>query len=190
MTTWRDFTLLLVMVFMVFVVWMIPHLNPPAQMDQASPPGNVIAHIVWPIGNIDVDMWVTGPGEIVPVGYSHKSGSLWNLLRDDTGTGSDTTGINYENAYTRGIPAGEYIINVHCYNCRAAIPVLVKLEVQSKSSPQAAMTKIVYTEVTLHANKEEVTMIRFELDREGNVVPGSLNHYYESLRTTSDDDDR
>ncbi len=182
MNTWRDFTLLLVMVFMIFVVWMIPFLNPPAQMDQASPPGNIIAHIVWPPGNIDIDMWVTGPGETMPVGYSHKSGNLWNLLRDDLGTVSDMTDINYENAYTRGIPAGEYIINVHCYTCGAALPVLVKLEVQSKSSPQAAMQKIVYTEVTLHAHGEEVTMIRFELDRDGNVVPGSLNHYYEPLR--------
>ncbi len=185
MNTWRDFTMLLVMVFMVFVVWMIPHLNPPAQTDEASPPGNVIAHIVWPPGNIDVDLWVTGPGELVPVGYSYKSGSLWNLLRDDTGTGSDHSGINYENAYTRGIPAGEYILNVHCYNCSMAIPVLVKLEVQSKKSPQAAMKNIVYTEVTLHEDKEEVTMIRFELDRDGNVVEGSMNHYFEPLANTS-----
>lgn len=188
MTTWRDFTLTLAMMFVVFVIWMISHLNPPAQMDQASPPGNVIAHIIWPPGNIDVDLWVTGPGETGAVGYSHKSGILWNLLRDDTGTGSDSTGINYENAYTRGIPAGEYIINVHCYSCSAAVPVLVKLEVQSKSSPQATMKKIVYTEVTLHAHKEEVTMIRFELDREGNIVPNSMNHFYEPLRDMSEYD--
>ncbi len=189
MNTWRDFTMILVMVFMVFVVWMIPHLNPPAHKAEASPPGNVIAHIVWPEGNIDVDLWLTGPGEITPVGYSYKSGQLWNLLRDDTGTGSDHTGLNYENAYTRGIPEGEYIINVHCYNCNNALPVLVKLEVQSKIAPQAAIKKIIYTEVTLRANKEEVTIIRFKLDENGNIVPGSMNHFFEPLRAADREED-
>jgi hypothetical protein len=184
-TTWRDFTLLLVMAFFVFVVWMLPHLNPPAMEDQSNPPGNVIVHIVWPNGNIDVDLWLWGPEEIVPVGYSNKSGQLWNLLRDDTGTGSDLSGINYENAYTRGVPAGEYIINVHCYKCGGYLPVLVKLEVTVKVKPNGAMTTITYTEAELVASKEEITMVRFELDRKGKLVPGSMSHLFESLRDTS-----
>lgn len=190
MGTWRDFTLILAMVFFVLVVLMLPHLNPPAQEDQASPPGNVVAHIVWPEGNIDVDLWLMGPGEMMPVGYSHKAGILWNLLRDDTGTGSDHTGLNYENAYTRGTPEGEYIINVHCYSCAGAVPLLVKLEVQSKSTPQATLQKIVYTEVTLRSSKEEVTMVRFKLNSKGSLVPGSLNHFYTQLRSEDHEGDR
>ncbi len=186
-TTWRDFTLILVMVFFVFVVWMFPHLNPPADEEQSSPPGNVIVHIVWPNGNIDVDLWLTGPGEIAPVGYAHKSGLLWNLLRDDTGLASDMSGINYENAYSRGIPAGEYIINVHCYACGAFVPVTVKLEVTAKAKPQGAVVHLVYAEVTLVAQNEELTMVRFKLDKDGKIVPGSMNHLFETLRYTSEE---
>ena len=50
--------------FVVMIIWMFPFLNPPAQEDQADPPGNVIVHITWPIGNNDVDLWVMGPGEV------------------------------------------------------------------------------------------------------------------------------
>ena len=181
-TTWRDFTLILVMVFFVFVVWMLPHLNPPANEDQSRPPGNVIVHIVWPNGNIDVDLWLWGPGEIAPVGYSHKSGQLWNLLRDDTGITSDLSGINYENAFTRGVPAGEYVINVHCYSCGIALPVLVKLEVAVKVTPQGYLKPLVYTEVELVKQGEELTMVRFKLDKNGDLVPGSMSHLYEPLR--------
>lgn len=183
-TTWRDFTMILAMLFFIFVIWMIPHLNPPASEDQSKPPGNVIAHIVWPNGNIDIDMWLTGPGEIQAVGFSHKSGLLWNLLRDDTGTESDLTGINYENAYTRGVPAGEYVINVQCYQCAAAVPVLVKLEVGVKTTPQGYVAQIIYTEATLVDIGEEITMVRFKLDKTGKVVEGSINYLFTPLAYT------
>ncbi len=189
-TTWRDFTLILVMVFFVFVVWMLPHLNPPAEDAQSKPPGNVVVHIVWPNGNIDVDLWLWGPGEVAPVGYSNKSGALWNLLRDDVGTTSDLSGINYENAYTRGVPAGEYIINVHCYSCSMALPVLVKLEVMVKVTPNGQMVALAYTEAELVEQREEITMVRFELDREGKLVPGSMSHLFESLRIPSGNADQ
>ena len=169
------------MAFFVFVVWMLPHLNPPANDDQSKPPGNVIVHIVWPNGNIDVDLWLWGPGEVAPVGFSNKSGALWNLLRDDTGTGSDLSGINYENAYTRGVPVGEYIINVHCYQCSIGLPVRVKLEVTIKVTPNGTTKQLVYTEAQLFNLKEEITLVRFELDNAGNLVPGSMNHFYEPL---------
>ena len=176
--------MILVMLFFVFVVWMLPHLNPPASEDQAKPPGNTIAHIVWPNGNIDIDLWLSGPGTIVPVGYSNKSGALWNLLRDDTGTASDLTGINYENAYTRGVPAGEYVINVHCYRCKSHLPVLVKLEVGVKVRSDGYLTPIIYTEATLYAVGEEITMARFKLDKAGQVVPGSINYLFTPLAYT------
>lgn len=173
--------MILAMLFFVFVVWMLPHLNPPASEDQTRAPGNVIAHIVWPNGDIDVDMWLTGPGEIQPVGYAHKDGLLWNLLRDDTGITSDLTGINYENAYTRGAPAGEYAINVHCYRCGSALPVLVKLEVEVMAPDSTYLKPIIYTEATLVDVAEEITMVRFKLDKAGQVVPGSINYLFMPL---------
>ncbi len=176
--------MILVMLFFVFVVWMLPHLNPPASEDQSKPPGNVIAHIVWPDGNIDVDMWLVGPGTVEPIGFANKSGPLWNLLRDDTGTESDMSGINYENAYTRGVPAGEYIINVKCYRCAGDLPVLVKLEVTVKAPQSNYMMPLIYTEATLVDIGEEITMVRFKLNKAGKIVPGSINYLFTPLSRT------
>ena len=188
-TVFRDLLMLMLLGFVAIIVAMLPHLNPPATEDNIEPPGNVIAHVTWPEGNTDVDMWVTGPGEIVPVGYSNKSGLLWNLLRDDLGNVPDATPLNYENAFTRGITPGEYIINVHCFRCRV-LPVPVDIEVSVKrigdNGAKTPIRVIATTQVILHRNREEATAIRFELDRDGNLIPNSLNHVFRPLRAADD----
>lgn len=127
-TVFRDFTLLMVLGFVAMVIWLLPHVSPPAENASAVPPGNVVIAITWPPGDTDIDLWVTGPGEIVPVGYSNKGGLLFNLLRDDLGDRPDATPLNYENTYSRGIIAGEYIVNVHCYRC-PVVPQKVDVEI-------------------------------------------------------------
>ncbi len=191
--TFLDMLMIMLLGFVFMIISMLPHLNPPATEDNSEPPGNVIAHITWPKGNTDVDMWITGPGELVPVGYSNKGGRLWNLLRDDLGDQTDATDINYENAYTRGITPGEYIINVHCYRC-PILPVPVDVEVSVKrdddNGVKTPLKIIATTRVTLHQAKEELTAIRFKLDKDGNLEEGSMNHVYRELRAmTSDDHD-
>ncbi len=184
-SVWKDFTLLLVMTFFVMVVWMLPHLNPPAQEDNTEPPGNLIVHIVWPPGDTDVDLWLSAPGDGVPVGYSNKNGRVWNLLRDDTGTAGDASGLNFENAYTRGIPPGEYIFNLSCYRCAVTpVPVVIEIKVKSPDGDKNAKPLLtVNAELSFHG--EEITAVRFKLDREHNIVFGSLNHFFEPLRQGS-----
>jgi len=186
----QDKLFLLMMGFAAMVFMMLPHLNPPAKDDAAKPPGNVIAAVEWPPGNTDIDLWVMGPGEIVPVGYSNKSGLLWNLLRDDLGTSPDATPSNYENAYTRGVIPGEYVVNVHCYRC-PILPQKVDVEISIQmvedegrppSMQKSSMKIIATTAVTLRQNGEELTALRFELTKGGALVPGSMNHVYRSLR--------
>jgi len=184
-TTFRDLLMIMLLGFVFMIIAMIPHLNPPATEDDTEPPGNVIVHITWPKGNTDVDLWTFGPGEVVPVGYSNKGGTLWNLLRDDLGNGVDATDINYENAYTRGITPGEYFINVHCYRC-PILPVPVEVEISVKregnDGVKTPIEIIVTTQVVLYTNGEEATAIRFELDKDGKLVPGSMNHVFKGLR--------
>ena len=184
-TVFRDLVLLMVMGFVAMVVWMVPFLNPPATDDAAEPPGNVIAHITWPEGNTDVDMWVTGPGEPRPVGYSNKGGALWNLLRDDLGKFPDATPLNYENAYTRGITPGEYVVNVHCYRC-PVLPVKVQAEVSLKTDDgnKSSMRIIATTSLELNFNGEELTAMRFKLTENGEMVEGSLSHLFQPLRAS------
>ncbi len=179
-TTFRDFTLILVLAFVIMVVWMLPHINPRATDSNSEPPGNVIAQITWPPGDTDVDLWVDGPGEVRPVGYSNKGGLLWNLLRDDLGMMPDLSGVNYENAFTRGIAAGEYVVNVHCYRC-PIVPVPVSVEISVKW--KAALKVVARTNVTLGRNGEELTALRFKLTKDGKVVKGSMGHFYEPLRS-------
>lgn len=188
----QDKLFLLMMGFAAMVFMMLPHLNPPAIDDEAQPPGNVIVAIEWPPGDTDVDLWVTGPGEIVPVGYSNKSGVLWNLLRDDLGLNPDVTPSNYENAYTRGITPGEYVVNVHCFRCPILpVPVDVEISIQKEGVDGAKepMKIIATTQVILRENAEELTAIRFKLTKDGDLVTGSMNHVYRELRAMGSDDD-
>jgi hypothetical protein len=185
-TTFRDLLMIMLLGFVFIIIAMIPHLNPPAQNDKAEPPGNLIAHIVWPEGNSDVDLWVTGPGEVRPVGYSNKGGLLWNLLRDDLGNSPDATKMNYENAYTRGITPGEYIINVHCFRCEILpMPVDVEISVKNPNADKGGMKIIATTRVELYTNGEEATAIRFKLTKDGKLVPGSVGNLFQPLRAAS-----
>ena len=181
-TVFRDFTLLLVLAFVSIAVWLLPHVQPPAAENKDSPaPGNVIVAITWPQGDTDIDLWVMGPGEMVPVGYSNKGGLLFNLLRDDLGNVPDATAFNYENAYSRGVVAGEYVVNIHCYRC-SILPVPVDVEVSVDPSPEASRVLIATTRIDLRANGAEKTALRFKLDRHGQLVPDSLNSVFRPLR--------
>ena len=182
-TVFRDFTLLMVLGFVSMVVWLLPHVNPPADSSDADPPGNVVVAITWPEGDIDIDLWVTGPGEMTPVGYSNKGGVLFNLLRDDLGRLPDATALNYENAYSRGIVEGEYIVNLHCYRCSVVPqPVDVEVSVNDATSGKGARM-IATTSLELSANGQEKTALRFELDAAGKLVPDSLNSVFRPLRS-------
>lgn len=178
--------MLMLMAFAAMVVLMLPILNPPANEANIDPPGNLIVTITWPPGNADVDLWVDGPGELAPVGYSNTSGLLWNLLRDDRGTFLDTTGINYENAYTRGIVSGDYVINVHCFRC-AVLPQRVEVEIAVQREDVKGVDVIATTSIPLTQNGQELTALRFSLTRDGDLVPGSMHHVFKRLRSVAKD---
>lgn len=152
--TARDFLWLLLLVMLLLI-------NPPTKADDAvTPPGNMIVTIAWPEGATDVDLWVRGPGESKAVGFSNRGGTLFNLLRDDLGTSNDTMPANYENAYSRGLPAGRYVINAHCYTCGST--VRVSIEVRMNVSGGEPM--LVFSSFIDLAPRQEKTAIQFRLD--------------------------
>ncbi|UYE95898.1 hypothetical protein KNLIENLN_00086 [Sinorhizobium phage NV1.1.1] len=160
-------------VLITFIVVLLSQINPPTD-PQITPPGNLVASAAWPAGAIDVDLWVSAPGDS-PVGYVNKSGKVFSLLRDDLGTSNDSTPLNYESAFTRGLPDGEYIINVKCFGCAGNVPVNVDVEVRLVEGG------VVWTGVvTLVAEKQERTAIRFRL-RGGKVVAGSASSVFKPL---------
>ena len=84
LTVWLDTALLMLGGFVLMTVLMMTVMNPPAKSSEAEgvqPPGNVIVEVQWPDDlDADVDLWLQAPGD-APVGYSNKSGRVFNLLR-------------------------------------------------------------------------------------------------------------
>ena len=184
-TVFRDVIMLALAGFVAMVLLLLPHLNPPGEAaeDDVRAPGNVIVEIHWPPElDADVDLWVEAPGDR-PVGYSNKSGRYFNLLRDDLGHRGDPSGINHEVAYSRGIPAGAYTVNVHLYrNPSRVYPVPVTVITSVKRTAQDSARRVVVDEVELRREGEELTVHRFELDEAGNLVPGSVHDLQRDLR--------
>jgi len=151
-------------------------------------PGNILIEMTWDrTKNADVDLWVQAPGERA-VGYSNKSSVVFNLLRDDLGLSSDPESRNHELAVGRGLRPGEYIVNVHLYSVRSDLPfdARVTVTLDKKLHDQASSsiaTVIAREQVTLTRNGEQLTAIRFTLDKNGDLVPGAFNKVFKDLRS-------
>ena len=184
-TVFRDVIMLALAGFVAMVILLLPHLNPPGEaLDETTqPPGNVIVEVRWPDElDSDVDLWVEAPGD-VPVGYSNKGGAIFNLLRDDLGKRADATGLNYEVSYSRGIPAGEYTVNLHLYrNASNVFPIPVTVVASVKRSPKESARQLLASQVELVREGEEVTVYRFRLSEDGSLVPGSVHSLQRNLR--------
>lgn len=159
-------------ILLLFILILIAQINPPTD-PQITPPGNMVVSAAWPPGNIDVDLWVAHANNR-PVGYAHKSGAVWSLLRDDLGAANDTTLLNYESAFTRGLPDGEYIINVKCFRCPSLpVPVFVEVRLVDGALIYSGMIEII-------SNKQERTVIRFRLAN-GVFVRGSDSRLFKAI---------
>ncbi len=186
-TVFRDVIMLALLGFVAIVLLLLPHLKPPTKTKEtASTPGNVIVEINWPRAiNADVDLWVEAPGD-VPVGYSNKGGRFFNLLRDDLGHHSDVTDVNYEVSYTRGLPTGDYTVNLHLYeNHMDVYPVPVTVVVSVKNSLNGVVKQVLKGSAQLLHRGQEKTMFRFSLTEGGKLVPGSVHDLPRPLRSAS-----
>ena len=184
-TVFRDVIMLALAGFVAMVLLLLPHLNPPgeAAKENTQPPGNVIVEMRWPDElDADVDLWVEAPGDI-PVGYSNKGGVIFNLLRDALGRRADATGMNYEVSYSRGIPAGEYTVNVHLYrNAGGILPVPVTVVTSIKKSAAERARQLLASKIELAREGEELTVYRFRLLESGELVSGSVHSLQRDLR--------
>lgn len=176
-TPFLDVITLALLGFMVMVMLMLPHIRPPTDgRDDAKPAGNVEVYAKWADGlDVDVDLWIRAPGDRA-VGFKNSHGNVFDLLRDDLGMSSDKTPLNYERAASRGLPAGDYIVNVHLYSLRVSVlPVIVQVEVTTSRGYGQSPTTVAYREVALLHIQHEITVVRFTLDDDGNVVAGSIH---------------
>jgi hypothetical protein len=189
LTVWLDTALLMLGGFILMTVLMLSLVNPPAKSAETvgeQAPGNVIIEAQWADSlDADVDLWVKAPGDKA-VGYSNKSGAVFNLLRDDLGQAQDITDNNYEVAYSRGLPAGEYVANVHMYRgVGVTYPVAVKVIARVKPTAEESAQELVTATIQLRHENDQVTAFRFQLDGHGRLVAGSTNSVYKELRTAA-----
>ncbi len=186
-TVFRDVIMLALAGFIMLVLLLLPHVNPRATPQDPTPrPGNVMVELRWPDElNVDVDLWVQAPGD-VPVGYSNQGSAIFNLLRDDLGHLNDTTDLNYEFSYSRGVPAGEYTVNLHLYrNLANVYPIPAVVAVSVKNSPNLPAQQILSTKLNLSHEDEELTAFRFKLDEEGRLLSGSVHNLPRPLRAST-----
>ena len=185
-TVFRDVIMLALAGFVAMVILLLPHINPPgkAAQENTQPPGNVIVEVRWPDQlDSDVDLWVEAPGD-VPVGYSNKGGVVFNLLRDDLGNRADVTGLNYEVSYSRGIVPGEYTVNLHLYrNVTGVFPIPVTVVTSVKKSAKESARQLLASNIELGREGEELTVYRFRLSEDGDLVPGSVHSVQRNLRS-------
>lgn len=183
-TVFRDVIMLALLGFVTLVVLLLPHLNPPVEtVEDISAPGSVVVELRWPDEvDADVDLWVRAPGDDA-VGYSFKGGRVFNLLRDDLGQVNDPGKLNYEVAYSRGRPAGEYVVNLHLYSNKSReFPVEAELYVGLKKLSSAGISRISYKKLVLREIGHELTALRFKLDEDGDLIFSSLHDVPLSLR--------
>jgi hypothetical protein len=128
----------------------------------------------------DVDLWVMGPNSS-PVGFWNKGNDVFNLLRDDLGAEGDATELNYEVSYSRGIPEGEYVVNVHMYGQLPAGKIVPVKVVVSVRSDLEITRQLLQSSVLLTYHNQEVTVFRFRLRTDGELVPGSVSTLYRPL---------
>jgi hypothetical protein len=184
--SFRDMLFLLVFAYLVISAVALAHVAKKEENQAgAAPPGNVVVEVNWDEKvDADVDLWVQGPGD-VPVGYSNKSGMIFNLLRDDLGHGGDPNSMNYEVAYGRGHWPGEYVVNVMLYRHRDhKYPVQCDVRVLLQGD-KGNVQQILKSTVDLTFEGQETTVFRFKLDNKGAFLPGSMNRIHKDLRSAA-----
>lgn len=171
----QDVLLAMLLGVAAVIMSILPSVNPASTEQLSQQPGNLVVSAAWPSGPTDVDLWVGAPGD-GSVGYSRKSGKVWSLLRDDLGTSGDLTDLNYESAFSRGLPDGEYAANVRCYGCAGRVPVPVDVEIRLADG--ALIWRGV---VELVRDKHERTALRWRM-KDGAVVAGSESQVFKQIR--------
>jgi len=183
-TVFRDVILLTLVGFVAMVIMLLPHVSrTKKEAAESKAPGNVIVEMHWPSNlPVDVDLWVKAPG-VGPVGFWNQGNNVFNLLRDDLGLEGDASNENFEVSYSRGIPAGEYIVNVHMYGplpANVTVPVTVVVGVKKRLDETRQILK---TLVKLTYYNQEVTAFRFRLTGDGDLVPDSVSTLHRPLIT-------
>jgi hypothetical protein len=150
-------------------------INPKAKRGSVDMVAEYIITATWPKNLADdIDLWVHAPTGHT-ASYLQKEAGWLHLDRDDRGELNDTITvdgeevlypINQEIITVRYRQAGEYIVNLYYYDKAGSDPVPVEVKVD-RVNP--TLTTVFAETFELTAQDQELTALRFSIDREGNV---------------------
>ena len=107
----------------------------------------------------------------------------FNLLRDDLGQVQDITDYNYEVAYTRGTPGGEYMSSTSTCIAVAASPIRFSQDRRQREARSDGRGQTAGRDDGGAAQGEPgADALRFRLDANGGLVAGSVNSLFKPLR--------
>jgi len=177
-----DMVFLMLGMFLFITIILIHFIGEKAELEKDQNQGNLIVQMFWPdTFSSDVDLWIQ-VNDNPPVGYSNLGGPIFNLLRDDLGEVHDTSGRNMEIAASRGLPDGEYIINVHLYTLRNnEKPIPVRVVVSLKKDRNSKSLERFTTLVELSFRSQEHTAVRFIVEN-GEIIDDSATQEYFPIR--------
>lgn len=173
---YRDFLYAIVAVFMAVAVLSLTVTSKKAKQEGERLPSLTIM-MMWPYGVLtDVDLWVKSPSD-TPVGYTRPSGQMCDLLHDDRSLKWDPNSRDMELTNCRGIDtSGAYIVNVVNYeNYGASYPIPVTIYVKYIGTDGHETFDVISRTILLTSDHQETTVFQFQLDKDGKIVPGSVN---------------
>jgi len=169
------FNLLLGYAFLFIISFLL--IQPIVKKAEVSTQAEFIITVTWPADNSDdIDTWLEDPlGNLI--WFRQKENGLMHIDRDDIGSITDTLKLadgtiiiypyNQEITTIRGFVPGEWILNIHVYRKREKEATLVKVTVD-KLNP--TLQTIILKEIEMVENWEEVTVARFEMTGNGEIM--------------------
>ena len=160
------------LLFFISIIFM----NPIARLGNVNFKAEYIITVTWPDNQPDdIDIWVQDPNQNL-LSYRNSDVGWLHLDRDDQGDLNDKIfidgvetvyPINQEVVTIRGIVSGEYIVNLQYYKSVTSQPVIATVKIE-KVNPSL---KVVFVDkVTLQNEDDEITVLRFNLDANGEVA--------------------
>lgn len=189
---WQKAALWFMAFMLIAMLAVSPKKKEEAKKEEVKSAGDMMIEIHWQDKlDIDIDLWAKSPDDERPVGYSNRAGKTFNLLRDDLGKKNDSTDRNFEMLYARGLPAGEYIVNVHYFLSHERdqtpeempVDIIISTKVTGTFDGPDHMEQVIVRKVVLRELGEEITVVRFVVKEDGKLDKESINDFHQELRT-------
>ena len=190
-TTAKDMSYCLMLIILALFMVSVVLINPEKKKEEiiGMMQSEISIEMTWPDCPKypqDIDLWVMGPDR-QPVGYSRQKSESLALLRDDLGCDPKTP-LNAEYAFSisdKKNLAGHYVVNVHFYMAHGGelnVPVKVEVKLLDRADGKPSGQKtIISREVVLEKVKDEITVVQFDIDGDGNLINGSVTHEFTPL---------